>query len=61
MSLRLQSTASGFKLEPDVCMIVAVTGRTAAGVSAPRRGDAIELRQNEAEIDVDLGRCNRFN
>ncbi|TWC05035.1 hypothetical protein FBZ93_10345 [Bradyrhizobium macuxiense] len=41
--------------------IVAVTARTAAGICAPRRGDAIELRQNEAELDIDLGRCNQLN
>lgn len=41
--------------------IVAVTARTAAGVCAPRRGDRIELRQNEAELDIDLARCDQLN
>lgn len=39
--------------------IIAVTAQTAAGVCAPRRGSEIELRQNEAEVDVDLARCNQ--
>jgi hypothetical protein len=38
--------------------IVAVTARTVAGVCAPWRGEMIELRQNEAELDVDLANCN---
>lgn len=41
--------------------IVEVTARTSAGVCAPERGAEIELRQNEAEVDVDLARCGQQN